>query len=70
MYRSFLLFLSFSICVFSKAQSISQDSLKSLMTNGSPYDFLLIDCRGESETSSMIGNDVCKPYNLSWPTQF
>jgi phage shock protein E len=69
MYRSFLFIFGFSLCVFSQAPKISQDSLKSLMTHGSPYDFLLIDVRNESELTSMIGNDICKPYNLSWPAQ-
>ncbi len=70
MYRSFFFVCSFLFCVSSQVLSISQDSLKNLMVNGSPYDFLLIDVRNESELSSMIGNDICKPYNLPWPTQF
>jgi rhodanese-related sulfurtransferase len=69
MYRSFFFIVLFSLGVFSQAPKISQDSLKSLMTNGSPYDFLLIDVRGESELTSMIGNSKCKPYNLAWPEQ-
>lgn len=69
MYRSFFFVTFFSFCVFSQTHQITQDSLKSLMSNGSPYDFILIDVRNESELSSMIGNSNCKPYNLAWPTQ-
>jgi len=69
MYRSFLFIFLFSIGIFSQAPQITQDSLKNLMTNGSPYDFLLIDVRADSELTSMIGNSKCKPYNLAWPGQ-
>jgi rhodanese-related sulfurtransferase len=50
--------------------SLSQDTLKSYLENGSPFDFILIDVRGAEEASVGIGNAACKPYNLAWPEQF
>ena len=55
--------------LFSQVPSISQDSLNIILRNGSPYDFILIDVRAESELRSMIGNSACKPYHMEWPAQ-
>jgi rhodanese-related sulfurtransferase len=49
---------------------LEQDTLKSYLEKGSPFDFILIDVRSAEEASAGIGNAACKPYNLAWPDQF
>jgi rhodanese-related sulfurtransferase len=66
MYRFFLFVLLVNLSS-SAAEKMTQDSLKSLLINGTHFDFYLIDVRGESEISSAIGNSNCKSYNLAWP---
>jgi rhodanese-related sulfurtransferase len=51
--------------------SLSHDSLSSLMEHGTPYNFILIDLRGPADNfSEVIGNALCHPYNLVWPDTF
>jgi rhodanese-related sulfurtransferase len=50
--------------------SLDQATLKDYLTNGAPFDFILIDVRSSEEASTAIGNAACKPYNLAWPVQF
>jgi rhodanese-related sulfurtransferase len=56
--------------IVSAVTNLPQDSLKSWITSGPPFDMVLIDIRGPSELSKIIGNYRCKPYNLEWPHQF
>lgn len=49
---------------------LNQETLKDYLQNGAPFDFILIDVRTSAETSMVIGNAACKPYNLAWPEQF
>jgi rhodanese-related sulfurtransferase len=49
---------------------LDQETLKTYMQNGAPFDFVLVDVRGSDETATVIGNAACKPYNLAWPVQF
>jgi rhodanese-related sulfurtransferase len=49
---------------------LEQDTLKSYLEKGSPFDFILIDVRSAEEASAGIGDVACKPYNLEWPEQF
>jgi rhodanese-related sulfurtransferase len=49
---------------------LDQDTLKSYLQNGAPFDFILIDVRTSEEAATVIGNAACKPYNLTWPVQF
>jgi rhodanese-related sulfurtransferase len=49
----------------------TQDTLISWMSNGAPFDFILIDLRGTSDNiTKVIGNDKCTPYNLVWQDEF
>jgi rhodanese-related sulfurtransferase len=52
------------------ANTMEQETLKTYLEKGSPYDFILIDVRGTEEISAAIGSASCKPYNLAWPEQF
>jgi rhodanese-related sulfurtransferase len=52
------------------ANTLEQETLKSYLEKGAPYDFVLIDVRGTDEITAAIGNSSCKPYNLAWPDQF
>jgi len=54
----------------SPANTIDQETLRSYLENGAPFDFILIDVRGSDEISSAIGTAGAKPYNLAWPEQF
>jgi rhodanese-related sulfurtransferase len=49
---------------------LEQDTLKSYLEKGAPFDFILVDVRSAEEASAGIGNAECKPYNLEWPEQF
>ena len=53
-----------------QVNALDQETLKSYLGKGAPFDFVLIDVRGAEEISSAIGNAGCKPYNLAWPAQF
>jgi rhodanese-related sulfurtransferase len=48
-------------------KDLAADTLVKWMTNGPPSDFILIDVRDPSEllSSDIIGNQNCRPYNLS-----
>lgn len=61
--------ISAGICL-AAVQPLDQATLKDYMTNGTPFDFILIDVRSSEEASTAIGNENCKPYNLAWPAQF
>jgi rhodanese-related sulfurtransferase len=52
------------------AKLMDQETLKSYLENGTPFDFILIDVRSSEEISAVIGNAACKPYNFAWPVQF
>jgi rhodanese-related sulfurtransferase len=47
-------------------KNILADTLTTWITNGTTFDFLLIDVRDTSELTSIIATDLCSPYNLSW----
>jgi rhodanese-related sulfurtransferase len=51
---------------FGQYRSIDNDTLKSWITEGAGFDFILIDIRNEKELTSVIANDSCRPYNFSW----
>ena len=51
----------------SAVQPMEQETLKSYLENGAPFDFILIDVRRADEITKAIGNENCKPYNLAWP---
>jgi rhodanese-related sulfurtransferase len=61
------LFLLLVILNSLAAEKMTQDSLESLLNNGTHFDFFLFDFRGESEILSAIGNSQCKSYNFAWP---
>jgi rhodanese-related sulfurtransferase len=46
---------------------ITQDTLESWITNGTKFDFILIDVRrpGEIDSSGCIATDSCRPYNFN-----
>jgi rhodanese-related sulfurtransferase len=47
--------------------TIPADTLQKWITDGTSFDFLLIDVRETSETNSgVIATDICKPYVLPW----
>jgi phage shock protein E len=50
--------------------TMEQETLKTYLEKGAPFDFILIDVRGADEISAAIGNAACKPYNFAWPEQF
>ena len=54
----------------SPANTIDQETLKTYLENGAPFDFILIDARDKDEISLAIGTAGSKPYNLAWPEQF
>jgi len=58
-----------SLCM-AAVTPLDQEKLKLYLQNGAGFDFILIDVRTPAETETVIGNAVCKPYNLSWPAQF
>lgn len=64
-----LVVLAVGLC-HAAANSLKQDTLKDYITNGTPFDFILIDVRAAREIEAGIGNGNCKPYNLKWPLQF
>ncbi len=47
-------------------QLLSADTLGKWLTNGPPFDFLLIDVRETSEMTSVIATENCRPYHLAW----
>lgn len=64
-----LMVLAVAICQ-AAVQTLSQDTLKNYLTQGAPFDFILIDIRSSAEIMDLIGNKECLPYNLEWPEQF
>jgi len=62
-----LLYALLAMMFQSAVQPMEQETLKSYLENGAPFDFILIDVRGADEITRAIGNDNCKPYNLAWP---
>jgi rhodanese-related sulfurtransferase len=50
--------------------TLDQETLKNYLEQGSPFDFILIDIREPEEITAAIGTPACKPYNISWTTQF
>jgi phage shock protein E len=50
--------------------TLDQETLKSYLEQGAPFDFILIDIREPEEITAAIGTPACKPYNISWTTQF
>jgi phage shock protein E len=61
--------MAVGIC-YGAVTPLSQDKLKDYLSNGAPFDFILIDVRTSQEMVAAIGNAACKPYNLAWPDQF
>ncbi|MBF0430721.1 MAG: rhodanese-like domain-containing protein [Fibrobacteria bacterium] len=51
---------------FSGFTNIGYDTLTTWMTRGTLFPFILLDIRDVSELTTVIGNDSCRPYNLSW----
>jgi rhodanese-related sulfurtransferase len=64
-----LLTIAVSLCQ-AAVNPLDQETLKSYLQNGAPFDFILIDVRTAEEAATVIGNETCKPYNLAWPVQF
>lgn len=67
------------------AKTMDQQTLKTYLEQGAPFDFILIDLRQADEINAAIGSahyradcgliaeceyPGCKPYNLAWPKQF
>ena len=65
-----LLFAVTAAVMTPPVNTLDQETLKSYLENGAPFDFILLDVRGADEISNAIGNSACKPYNLVWPEQF
>jgi rhodanese-related sulfurtransferase len=67
--RMLIAVMAVGIC-YGAVTPLSQDKLKEYLSNGAPFDFILIDVRSSEEIEAAIGNATCKPYNLEWPDQF
>ncbi len=69
---SVISFLFFIVSTFSQSYAsvkiLNDDTLSKWVTNGTSFDFILIDVRNPSElsTSSIIASSSCKPYNFSY----
>jgi rhodanese-related sulfurtransferase len=46
--------------------TLAPADLSTWVTQGTSFDFLLIDVRDSSEMSNIIATDVCRPYHLSY----
>ncbi|MFC1585141.1 rhodanese-like domain-containing protein [Fibrobacterota bacterium] len=58
-----LLIGSFNLAAY---EALPANTLSDWMENGPPFNFILIDVRDVSELTSIIANDSCRPYHLSW----
>jgi rhodanese-related sulfurtransferase len=71
MKRSYVIFVNVVLFVsalnlWAAYKDVSADTLEKWITQGTSFDFLLIDVRNTTEATSIIATDVCKPYLLPW----
>lgn len=62
-----IFFFAFAALFSPAVERIDQDTLKSYLEKGAPFEFVLVDVRDAEEISSAIGSASCKPYNFAWP---